>query len=143
MGNEHWSKIMKSPEMLEKRMRGLALYRAQGGKAGRLHMQTTGLSKRELRVQRYIAANKAEKAMRIMEEKNIWKADNDVSAKAMDFAIQVVSMPEGNVEAKLKAAKIILDFTQSKPVVKNETTLKNAEDFLNQVLSEEGDGPNF
>ncbi len=78
-----------------------------------------------------------------MEEKNIWKADNDVSAKAMDFALQVVSMPEGNVEAKLKAAKIILDFTQSKPVVKNETTLKNAEDFLNQVLSEEGDGPNF
>jgi hypothetical protein len=110
---------------------------------GRKHLQTTGLSRRELRVQRFIAANKAEKAMRIMEEKNIWKADNDVSAKAMDFAIQVVSMPEGNVEAKLKAAKIILDFTQSKPVVKNETTLKNAEDFLNQVLSEEGDGPNF
>jgi len=143
MGNEHWSKIMKSPEMLEKRMRGLALYRAQGGKVGRSHLKASGVSLQQHKINRYIAAEKARKAMRIMEEKNIWKADNDVSAKAMDFALQVVSMPEGNVEAKLKAAKIILDFTQSKPVVKNETTLKNAEDFLNQVLSEEGDGPNF
>ena len=83
------------------------------------------------------AKETAEKAIKLMEDKNIWKADNDVAEKAMKSAIEVMESQHGTTDSKLKAAKVILEFTQTKPVVKNETTLKSAEDFLTALMHEE------
>ena len=74
-----------------------------------------------------------------MEDKNIWIADNDVATKAMKAAIEVMESQQGTTDSKLKAAKVILEFTQTKPVVKNETTVKSAEDFLSALLEEDTD----
>lgn len=83
----------------------------------------------------------AKKAIRIMAEKNIWVADNDVAEKAMETAISVMESAVGTTDTKLKAAKVILEFTQTKPVTKNETTLKSAEAFLEALMSEENNEP--
>lgn len=81
----------------------------------------------------------SERAMRIMEETKVWVADNDTAAKAMKAAIEVMESQVGTSGAKLQAAKLILDFTQTKPVVKNETTVKSAEDFLSALLEDDTD----
>lgn len=71
-----------------------------------------------------------------MADENIWKADNDVASKAMQTAIEIMLSQEGSTQNRLSAAKTILDFTQTKPVVKNETTLKTAEEFLSSLMDE-------
>jgi hypothetical protein len=72
-----------------------------------------------------------------MAEQNLWKADNDVASKAMQTAIEIMLSQEGTTQNRLAAAKTILDFTQTKPVVKNETTLKTAEEFLASIVDDE------
>lgn len=75
-----------------------------------------------------------------MAEKKIWTADNDLAERAMKSAIEVMESQVGTTDSKLKAAKVILEFVQTKPVVKNETTVKTAEDFLASLIEEEKDG---
>lgn len=82
------------------------------------------------------ASKKAERAIEIMAEKKIWEADNDVAAKAMKAAIEILETP-GEHRNRLAAAKTILDFTQTRPVTKSETTLKTAEEFLASIMDDE------
>lgn len=72
-----------------------------------------------------------------MAEKDIWVADNETSNKAMKAAIEVMEATNGTTDNRLKAAKLILDFTQTKPVQRNETTLKTAEEFLSSIMEDE------
>jgi hypothetical protein len=75
--------------------------------------------------------------MTIMAEKKIWEADNDKAHAAMESALTLMLAPQGSADAKLKAAKLILEYTQTKPVVKSETTVKTAEDFLAALVEDE------
>ena len=79
----------------------------------------------------------SEKAIRIMAEKNIWVADNTVASQAMRSAIEVLESQQGTTDSKLKAASLILSYTQCKPVVRNETTLKTAEEFLSSLIEDD------
>lgn len=129
---------MSSPEMTAKRMEGLRKWRAANpDKVGRRQGQQDGVRLKDYLKRLEKAQATAEKAIKIMEEKKIWTADNDVAAKAMKSAIEVMESQQGTTDSKLKAAKVILEFTQTKPVVKNETTIKSAEDFLSALM--EGD----
>lgn len=134
---------MSSPEMTVKRMEGLRKWRAANpDKVGRRQGQQDGVRLKDYLKRLEKAKETAEKAIKIMEEKKIWTADNDVAAKAMQSAIEVMESQSGTTDSKLKAAKVILEFTQTKPVQKNETTIKSAEDFLASLAAEDGDGAN-
>ena len=132
---------MASPEMTAKRLEGLRKWReANPGRVGRPKGLQDGIGYKTYKKLLEKAKITSEKAIRIMEEKNIWKADNDVAKKAMQAAIEVMESQVGTTDNKLKAAKVILEFTQTKPVVKSETTLKSAEEFLSALMAEEVDG---
>lgn len=132
---------MGSPEMTARRLEGLRKWReANPGIGGRIKGQQDGVRKKDYLKRLEKAKVTAAKALKVMEEKKIWKADNDVAEKAMRSAIEVMESQIGTTDSKLKAAKVILEFTQTKPVVKNETVVKSAEDFLKSLDLEEGDG---
>ena len=128
---------MSSPEMLAKRMEGLRKWReANPGKRGRPHGLQDGVGLKKYLKRLEVAKVKAERAIKVMADENLWKADNDVASKAMQTAIEIMLSQEGTTQNRLAAAKTILDFTQTKPVVKNETTLKTAEEFLSSLMDE-------
>jgi hypothetical protein len=129
---------MSSPEMLAKRMEGLRRWReANPGWRGRVTGQPDGVRKKDFLKLKALAEVKAEKAIKTMAEKKIWIADNDVAEKAMRTAIEIMESHTGETRNRLAAAKTILDFVQTKPVVKQETTIKSAEDFLAALAQEE------
>lgn len=128
---------MASPEMTAKRLEALRKWReANPGMGHRAKGQPDGVRKKDWLIIKEKAAKTAVKAIKIMSDKKIWQADNDVAEKAMQAALEILAAP-GEHRNKLAAAKTILDFTQSKPVVKNETTLKTAEQFLESLMEGE------
>jgi len=123
----HIIEQMKSPERQALRMAGLRRWMEETGrKPGRIQGKQDGVTYAEFKRRKAAAIITAEKALKIMAEKNIWTADNDKAEAAMRAAIEVMETQQGTTDSKLKAAKLILEFTQTKPVVKNETTLKSA-----------------
>jgi hypothetical protein len=134
---EKMSLLMKSPEQLAKRMEGLRKWVEVNGRPCRMVGQPDGVGIVAFRKIKAKAEVKAERAIKIMAEKDIWQADNDVASKAMKTAVEIMELG-GETRTRLAAAKTILDFVQSKPVQKNETTLKNAEAFLEALVQEEG-----
>lgn len=128
---------MASAEMTKKRLEGLAKWRAANPHlVGRRKGHPDGIRLKDWLIIKEKASKKAERAVEIMAEKDIWVPDNDVAAKAMKAAIEVLEVP-GEHRNRLAAAKTILDFTQTKPVVKSETTLKTAEEFLASIIEED------
>lgn len=125
---------MGSPEMTAKRLEGLRKWREAGNRVGRAPGQQDGVRKKDFLARLEVAKVKAERAIVIMAENKIWEADNDVARKAMQTAIEIMESQTGETKNRLAAAKTILDFTQTKPVVKNETTLKTAEEFLSSLM---------
>lgn len=130
---------MGSPEMTAKRLEGLRKWREAGNRVGRAPGQQDGVRKKDYLARLEVAKVKAERAIVIMAENKIWEADNDVARKAMQTAIEIMESQTGETKNRLAAAKTILDFTQTKPVVKNETTLKTAEEFLSSLLDSAND----
>jgi hypothetical protein len=106
---------------------------------GRRKGQQDGVRLKDYLVTLEKAKVTAEKAIIAMEDQNIWIAANDVAKKAMQAAIEVMESQSGTTDSKLKAAKVILEFTQTKPVVKTETTVKTAEEFLASLMEGEKD----
>lgn len=105
--------------------------------AGRIKGAPDGIRYKDfLKIKEHVETVYVPKVMKAMAEKKIWVPDNDKAEKAMTAAIGVMELP-GDIRTKLQAAKLILEFTQTKPVSKNETTLKNAQQFLQDVLDEE------
>lgn len=55
--------------------------------------------------------------------------------EALEAAITVVRTP-ANEQTRIAAARLILDFTRSKPVAKSEVNVKTAEDWLQNVMED-------
>lgn len=55
--------------------------------------------------------------------------------EALEAAIAVVRTP-ANDQVKIAAARLVLDFTRSKPAAKNEVTVNKAEDWLASVMAD-------
>lgn len=129
---------MQCPERHKRRMEGMRKWReANPTLVGRRKGQQDGVRLKDYLKRLEQAKITSERAIRIMAEKNIWTADNDVATKAMKAAIEVMESQQGTTDSKLKAAKVILEFTQTKPVVKSETTLKSAEEFLSSLIEDD------
>ena len=126
---------MSSPEMLAKRMEGLRKWReANPGKVGRPHGLQDGVGLKAYLKKLEVAKVTADKAITIMAEKKIWVADNATAENAMRNAIEIMESQQGTTQNRLAAAKVVLEYTQQKPISKSETTLKTAEEFLASII---------
>lgn len=57
----------------------------------------------------------------------------ELAKASLREAATIMLKPSSNAD-KLKAAKLILEFTKEKPASKSDVTISTAEDFLNKVL---------
>jgi hypothetical protein len=64
--------------------------------------------------------------------------DDDYAKEALTTAVEVMRVP-GETRERLAAARLVLDFTRSKPAAKSEVTIGKAEEFLSSLLDEEDD----
>lgn len=62
--------------------------------------------------------------------------DDQYAKEALETVVEIMRMP-GDRDAKLRAAKTLLEFTKQKPVAKSEVAVAKAEDFLAAVLAQE------
>jgi hypothetical protein len=82
------------------------------------------------------AAKEAERIVEIMTEQ--FDVD-DYGKEALKAAVSIMREPAQNRD-KLTAARLVLDFTRSKPAASVEVTVGKAESFLSSLLIEH-DGP--
>lgn len=61
---------------------------------------------------------------------------NEVAAEALEGALSVLRGPQSQ-QQKLAAAKLLLDFSMSKPVAKSEVSVNAAEDWLASLAKED------
>jgi len=69
--------------------------------------------------------------------------DDEYAVEALKTAVEIMREPCSNRD-RLSAAKLVLDFTKTKPAAKSEVTIGKAEAFLESLLvsddEEEQDG---
>lgn len=127
--------LMSSPERTAKRLAALKLWReANPGKWGRPQGLQDGVGYKAYLKKLEVAKVTADKAIEIMAEKKIWVADNATAENAMRNAIEIMESQIGSTQSRLAAAKVVLEYTQQKPISKSETTLKTAEEFLASIV---------
>jgi hypothetical protein len=124
---------MKTPE-------GRALRKQWSNKpkrnAGRPVGVVDGYTAAQLVPIRAKAAKEAERIVEIMTEQ--FDVD-DYGKEALKAAVAIMREPAQNRD-KLTAARLVLDFTRSKPAASVEVTVGKAESFLSSLLIEH-DGP--
>ena len=76
----------------------------------------------------------AKKVADVMAEK--FNIEDEYQKEALQTAVEVMRI-DGQVREKLAAARLVLDFTKSKPMSKYDVSLSAAEDFLAQVMADE------
>ena len=76
--------------------------------------------------------------MKIMSEK--YDIEDEYAQDALRTAVEVMQVP-GETRERLAAARLVLDFTKSKPASKQEVTIGKAEEFLASLLDEDENGP--
>ena len=96
-----------------------------------------GYRKSEIEPIRANAKRKAEEVTKIMSEK--YDIKDDYAKDALQTAVEIMQVP-GETRERLAAARLVLDFTASRPAAKSEVTIGKAEEFLASLLTEEDDG---
>ena len=81
----------------------------------------------------------ARKVVEIMEEQ--FTLEDEYAKTALETAVEVMKTPGENRE-RVAAARLVLDFTKSKPSAKSEVSISKAEDFLASLMipDDEDDG---
>jgi hypothetical protein len=82
------------------------------------------------------AEAEAEEIVAVMADKLNIQEDEHAKA-ALEFAVSVVKDETVNVKDRLSGAKLVLDFTKSKPASKAEVEIKKAEDFLDAIAKDD------
>lgn len=82
------------------------------------------------------AKRKAKKDMENI--KRVMPDLNEVAAEALESALVVLRGPQ-NQKERLAAAKLLLEFSMSKPVAKSQVSVNAAEDWLASLGKEEDD----
>ena len=106
------------------------------GLPGRPKGSIDGYSKSELRKQRAIAKAEAKEMVKVMEKKGFVVPKEEFAREAIEAAVETMRMEAINPKDKLAAARLVLDFTMSKPAAQSEVTVKKAEDFLADIAKE-------
>lgn len=100
-------------------------------KGGRPLAVPDGYTKATIEPLRNKAKEEAKKAVAIMTDEN----ENTHAKEALEAAVEILRTP-GQTRDRLTAARLVLDFTKSKPVSKQEVTVGKAEAFLSSLLDE-------
>jgi len=80
------------------------------------------------------AKQDAKKVVKIMSEK--FNIEDEYQKEALTTAVEVMRL-DGQSRERLAAARLVLDFTKSKPASKSDVSISRAEDFLASLLTEE------
>ena len=132
--NHYFSNLMKTPE-------GRALRKQWSTKpkrnAGRPVGALDGYTAAQLVPIREKARAEADKVVSIMSSQ--FDINDEYSKEALRAAVSIMREPAQNRD-KLTAARLVLDFTRSKPAASVEVTVGKAESFLSSLLIEH-DGP--
>jgi len=100
-------------------------------KGGRPVAVPDGFTKEIIEPIRNKAKEEAKKAVAIMTDEN----ENTHAKEALEAAVEILRTP-GQTRDRLTAARLVLDFTKSKPVSKQEVTVGKAEAFLSSLLDQ-------
>ena len=132
----YFSTLMETPEGRELRRQWSTKPRKNPGRPKGV---PDGYTKQEIEPIRAKAKKEAKEVVKIMSDK--YDIEDDYSREALETAVEVMRVP-GETRERLAAARLVLDFTKSKPVSKSEVAVAKAEDFLASLLAEdEADGP--
>lgn len=103
---------------------------------GRPRGSPDGYTGKEMRRMRAIAKDEAKRMVRIMEKKGFEIPENEYAREAIEAAVETMRMDAISPKDKLTAARLVLDFTKSKPAAQAELTVKRAEDYLADIAKE-------
>jgi len=70
----------------------------------------------------------------IMSDK--YNIEDEYQKEALKTAVEVMRV-DGQTRERLAAARLVLDFTKSKPVSKSNVSISKAEDFLASLVNDE------
>ena len=130
----YFSKLMSTPEGRESRRQWSTKPRKNGGRPKGV---PDGYRKHEIEPIREKAKKEAEEVVQIMSEK--YNIEDEYSKEALKTAVEVMRVP-GETRERLAAARLVLDFTKSRPASKSEVTIGKAEEFLASLLTEDESG---
>jgi hypothetical protein len=74
------------------------------------------------------------KVVKIMSDK--FNIEDEYQKEALTTAVEVMRL-DGQSRERLAAARLVLDFTKSKPAAKSDVSISRAEDFLASLLQED------
>lgn len=127
----YFAELMKTPE-------GRALRKKWSTKprknAGRPKGVPDGHRKETIAPLREKAKTEAKKVVEIMSDK--FDIEDEHAKEALKTAVEVMRV-DGATRERLQAARLVLDFTKSKPAAKSEVTIGKAEDFLASLLADD------
>ena len=105
--------------------------------AGRPRGVPDGYTREQIEPIRAKEKQEAKRIVAIMSKE--YSIEDEYAKAALETAVEVMRVPGDNRE-RVAAARLVLDFTRSKPVAKSELAISKAEDFLQGLLNEEEDG---
>lgn len=129
--NNYFANLMSTPE-------GRALRKEWSTKPrknpGRPMGVPDGHTKETIAPIREQAKKDAIKVVKIMSDK--YNIEDEYQKEALTTAVEVMRL-DGQSRERLAAARLVLDFTKSKPATKSDVSISRAEDFLASLLTEE------
>ena len=127
----YFSTLMSTPEGRELRRQWSTKPRKN---PGRTKGVPDGYRKSQIEPIRAEAKKEAKQLVSIMADK--FNIEDDYAKQALEAAVEIVQVP-GETRERLAAARLVLDFTRSKPAAKQEVTIGKAEEFLSSLLVED------
>ena len=129
--NSYFKTLMSTPEGRAKRKEWSTKPRKN---AGRPKGVPDGYRKETIEPLREQAKKDAEKVVKIMSKE--YNIEDEYQKEALTTAVEVMRLV-GETRERLAAARLVLDFTKSKPVSKSDVSISRAEDFLASLLQED------
>ena len=128
----YFATLMETPEGRALRKQWSTKPRKNGGRPKGVPDGHTAESIKPIREQ---AKKDAIKVVDIMTDK--YNIEDEYQKEALTTAVEVMRC-EGQTRERIAAARLVLDFTKSKPATKSNVSISKAEDFLASLLDDEG-----
>jgi hypothetical protein len=129
--NSYFKTLMSTPEGRALRKEWSTKPRKNGGRPKGV---PDGYRKETIAPLREQAKKDAKKVVEIMSDK--YNIEDEYQKEALSTAVEVMRLV-GETRERLAAARLVLDFTKSKPVSKSDVSISRAEDFLASLLQED------
>ena len=127
----YFATLMSTPEGRALRKQWSTKPRKNGGRPKGV---PDGYRKETIEPLRAKAKKEAQEVTKIMSEK--YNIEDEYQKEALSTAVEVMRLV-GETRERLAAARLVLDFTKSKPASKSDVSISKAEDFLASLLIED------